>query len=48
MAHKTGDLSKLRVGEIGEKRTKNGRILVMKRIRSSGFPQFVVLENRPG
>jgi len=45
MAQKTGNISKLRVGEIGIKITKNGRRITMKRIRSTGFPQFKIIKN---
>jgi hypothetical protein len=45
MAKKTGSLSKLRVGEIGHKVTKNGRLITVKRIATTGFPQFKILSN---
>lgn len=39
------NLSKLRVGEVGTKITKNGRRITMRRVRTTGFPQFVILSN---
>jgi len=42
---KTGNISKLKVGEIGRKRLKNGRVVTIKRIRSTGFPQFRIISN---
>ncbi len=44
------NMSKLRVGEVGEKVVtgKNGkkRVIVMKRIASTGFPQFRIIGNK--
>lgn len=49
MAKNTGNISKLRVGEIGTKiiTLRNGkkRVVTMKRIASKGFPQFIILNN---
>ena len=36
-----------RVGEIGTVRTKNGRKITLKRIRTTGFPQYIILKNEP-
>ena len=47
MANRTGNISKLKVGEVGQKRTKNGRIITMRRIATTGFRQFEILSNVP-
>ena len=41
-----GSFKQLKVGETGTKIIK-GRKITMKRIKSTGFPQFVVIENIP-
>jgi len=46
MAKKSGNISRLKVGEVGRKKLKNGRIITMKRIASKGFPQFKIISNR--
>ena len=38
------NFSNLKVGETGTKIIK-GRRITMKRIKSTGFPQFIVIEN---
>jgi len=39
--------TKLRVGEVGQKVNKNGRLITVKRIASTGFPQYRILANEP-